>query len=333
MVTISVCMIVKNEEKVLKRCLDSLKGLYEELIIVDTGSEDATRSIALSYTDKVYDFKWINDFSAARNFAMSKATKDYVYTPDADEILDSENRERFKVLKENLIPSVEIVEMWYVNQLANGTVYNYDRELRPKLYKRLREFTFIEPVHEMVRLDPVVYESDIEIIHKPESLHASRDIKIFEGVIEREHALSPRLTKMYARELMISGTEEDLQKSKAFFEEIASNSEDEELLRLSYIVLAKTALETDDAVMLLKYALRDAVSKGSSEICTMLGEFYEGKGDLKEASVWYYNAAFETEAEVNLSYKNRLPLEGLSRIYRALGDFETAAAYEEKIKK
>ena len=57
-ITVSVCMIVKNEEKVLARCLDSLKGLYEELVIVDTGSTDSTKEIAAGYTDKIYDFTW-----------------------------------------------------------------------------------------------------------------------------------------------------------------------------------------------------------------------------------------------------------------------------------
>ena len=73
MATISVCMIVKNEEKVLARCLDSLAGLWEELIIVDTGSEDRTKEIAKKYTDKVFDFAWTGNFSDARNFSFSKA--------------------------------------------------------------------------------------------------------------------------------------------------------------------------------------------------------------------------------------------------------------------
>ncbi|MBR4278510.1 MAG: glycosyltransferase, partial [Lachnospiraceae bacterium] len=102
-------MIVKNEEKVLARCLDSLEGLYDELIIVDTGSSDSTKSIAAGYTDKIFDFEWINDFSAARNFAFSKATMEYIYSADADEVLDEENRLRFKILKENLLPEIEIV--------------------------------------------------------------------------------------------------------------------------------------------------------------------------------------------------------------------------------
>jgi Glycosyltransferases involved in cell wall biogenesis len=74
MVTISLCMIVKNEEAVLRRCLDSVKETVDEIIIVDTGSVDKTKEIAAEYTPKVYDFVWIDDFSAARNEAFSKAT-------------------------------------------------------------------------------------------------------------------------------------------------------------------------------------------------------------------------------------------------------------------
>ena len=100
MITISLCMIVKNEEKVLRRCLDSVADLVEELVIVDTGSTDATKQIAAGYANaKVYDFEWVDDFSAARNFAFSKATQEYIYSADADEVLDEENRERFRLLK------------------------------------------------------------------------------------------------------------------------------------------------------------------------------------------------------------------------------------------
>ena len=74
MVTISLCMIVKDEEEILARCLDCVADLMDEIIIVDTGSTDKTKEIARRYTDKIYDFKWENDFSAARNFAFSKAT-------------------------------------------------------------------------------------------------------------------------------------------------------------------------------------------------------------------------------------------------------------------
>ena len=69
---VSLCMIVKDESELLRACLESVKGLVDELIIVDTGSTDDTKKIALSYGANVYDFTWAYDFSSARNFAKSK---------------------------------------------------------------------------------------------------------------------------------------------------------------------------------------------------------------------------------------------------------------------
>ena len=117
MITISLCMIVKNEERILRRCLDSVADLVDEIVIVDTGSRDETKKIAAGYTEFVYDFEWVDDFSAARNFAFSKATQEYIYSADADEVLDEANRQRFRLLKETLLPEVEIVQMKYENQL------------------------------------------------------------------------------------------------------------------------------------------------------------------------------------------------------------------------
>lgn len=179
MITVSVCMIVKNEEAVLSRCLDSLKDLAEEIIIVDTGSVDQTKEIAKKYTDKIFDFIWIDDFSAARNFAFSKCTKEYIYSADADEVLDEKNRKRFLQLKQAMLPEIEIVQMYYVNCSGDfNTTGNFEKEYRPKLYKRLRTFVWEDPIHETVRLWPVVFDSEIEILHIPQSLHGMRDLKL-----------------------------------------------------------------------------------------------------------------------------------------------------------
>lgn len=73
---LSVCMIVKNEEDILTRCLNSIKELADEIIIVDTGSMDNTKEIAHQFTDKIYDFKWCDDFSIARNESLKYAEED-----------------------------------------------------------------------------------------------------------------------------------------------------------------------------------------------------------------------------------------------------------------
>lgn len=193
MTTFSLCMIVKNEEKVLARCLDSLADLMDEIIIVDTGSTDRTKEIASRYTDKIYDFTWIDDFSAARNFADSKAVMEYIYTADADELVDPDNHRKLQQLKEVLLPEVEIVQMYYCNDLGDyNTTGNFEKELRPKLYRRQREFTWIDPIHETLRLDPVVFDSEIEILHRPQSRHGSRDLAALQRLHGQGIVLSPK---------------------------------------------------------------------------------------------------------------------------------------------
>ena len=87
MATISLCMIVKNEEKVLARCLDSVKPAVDEIVILDTGSTDATKDVAARYTDRIYDFPWVDDFSAARNASFAKASMTFTMWLDADDVL------------------------------------------------------------------------------------------------------------------------------------------------------------------------------------------------------------------------------------------------------
>ena len=224
--TISVCMIVKNEEKNLAACLDCLKQIADEIVIVDTGSTDETKAIAFKYTDKVYDFEWIDDFAAARNFAFSKATQDYIYSADADERLDEENQKRFLLLKEALLPEIEIVQMYYCNQLENNTIYSFDKEYRPKLYNRVRQFMWQERIHEAVALEPVVFDSDIEIIHKPSAGHGSRDLKVFASMVKNGEPLSKRLREIYLKELYITGALEDFEAAEEFFVQLSEETED-----------------------------------------------------------------------------------------------------------
>lgn len=96
MQTISLCMITKNEEKFLEQCLNSVKDLVDEIIIVDSGSTDKTREIAAKFTNKIYDFKWCNDFSAARNESLKHATCDWILVLDADETIAKQDHSKIK---------------------------------------------------------------------------------------------------------------------------------------------------------------------------------------------------------------------------------------------
>lgn len=331
-VTISLCMIVKNEEAILARCLDSIADLMDEIIIVDTGSTDRTKEIAKKYTDKIFDFVWINDFSAARNFAFSKATMDYIYSADADEVLEGENRELFRILKENLLPEIDIVQMKYGNQLSFGTVYNFDEEYRPKLFKRLREFVWEAPIHEQVRLTPLVYDSDIVISHKPVSSHSGRDLATFRKAIAGGYVLPDRLLDMYARELYMNGTLEDYEGARDYFLSLLEEgSVNEEQMTKCCLILAVYAKMVKDIPLFFKYIMKIIAGFQCSEGCLELGNYYQEREDYQEALVWFYNAAYETEPILKLTAGNKEPLEHLIDCCQKLGLSEEAEEYKKRL--
>lgn len=331
MATISLCMIVKNESAVLRRCLDSLAGLMDELIIVDTGSEDDTKKTAAEYTDRIYDFKWTGSFADARNFSFSKAHMDYIYCADADEVIDEENRKKFLALKEKLLPEIEIVQMYYCNQLQYGTIYNFDKEYRPKLYKRVRTFRWEEAVHEAVALQPVVYDSDIEIMHLPQGEHAGRDLEAFERITASGERLSERLHTIYAKELFIAGRDENFARAVPFFERTMEREDSAPgMLEEAECVLVKAARLAGGGDALLKSALKNVAGEGCSEVCFELGQYFLDRDDAKEAAIWFYNAAYETKPVLNIHYGGDYPLQGLSECWRRLGSREQAEYYKKE---
>ena len=327
MITISLCMIVKNEEKMLARCLDSVANLMDEIIIVDTGSTDRTKEIAARYTDKIYDFEWCDDFSAARNFSFSKATMDYIYVPDADEYLDPVNRQQFAILKSVLTPDIEIVQMYYDTKQEFNTVQNSSHELRPKLFKRLREFTWVDPVHETVRLTPVVYDSDIRIQHLPQASHGKRDFSIFEKAFVRDGYLSERIITMYAKELLKCGDLNDLSNALPV---LAKEQDGEPILDTWEAILVYTryyriAGDKENFWKLIDELTPDMLS---SEICYEVGEMHFAKGSYEAAAKWYYDAVYTYAPVIDIESNGKKTLQALADCYNWLGDSELATKYQ-----
>lgn len=320
MITISLCMIVKNEEKNLERCLASYAPLMDEIIVVDTGSTDRTKEIAARFTDKIYDFEWINDFSAARNFAFAKAGCDYIFSADADEVLDEENREQFAILKQVLDEEIEIVQMYYGNQFQNGTIYNYDCELRPKLFKRCRTFTWIEPIHETVRTLPVVFDSDIVITHMPETSHTKRDLAAFERMVSKKMTVSSRLHNIYAKELFVSGDAIDFERAIPFFEQSISDNKrsvDEKLEAVCVLAKAYRLLKKD--AKFVKYALLSEIGL-CSELCYEIGQYFYENGEYADAMHWFTMALMHTRPILNIHYGEKYPNEGIENCKVKLGE-------------
>lgn len=137
---LSVAMIVKNEEVMLGKCLDSVQGA-DEIIIVDTGSVDKTLQVASNYTDKLFSFPWIDDFAKARNFALAQCTGDWVLSIDADEVLDNGG---IKALKELLTTRKDAIGI----EMKSGNNHYHV----PRLFRNKKGIQWQGRIHEIVNV-------------------------------------------------------------------------------------------------------------------------------------------------------------------------------------
>ena len=194
-------MIVKNEEDVIARCLDSVSRCVDEIIIADTGSSDRTKEICRDFTDKIFDFEWTDDFSAARNFSFSKATGDYLMWLDADDVVSSENIGLLKELKKTLAQkNPDVVMCRYVTSFdENGTpLFSFFRE---RLLKRTANFKWEGFIHECISPRGNIIYSDFTVHHKKERGAGDRNLRIFQKKISQGVKLDARNTFYYGREL------------------------------------------------------------------------------------------------------------------------------------
>ncbi len=201
MVSVSLCMIVKNEEDVLERCLESLAGAVDEIIIVDTGSVDHTREIAARFTDQIFDFPWQDDFSAARNESFSHASMDYCMWLDADDVLLEEDRNAFLVLKETLDPTVSVVMAPYHTGFdeSGQVTFSYYRE---RLIKNRAGMRWAGAVHEAVTPVGSIQYAEFAVTHqKTRPSDPDRNLRIYQAQLAAGTTLEPRQQFYYGREL------------------------------------------------------------------------------------------------------------------------------------
>ncbi len=146
---LSVCMIVKDEEDLLAKSLESVSDLADEIIVVDTGSTDNTVQIALQYGAKVYHHSWQGHFGKARNHAFTKATGEWIMILDADEFIPIEFKDRLKsLLIRGLVESIEGVIIQIKNYYGNSVNYNYIFDSACRIFRNRPTYLFTSPIHE-----------------------------------------------------------------------------------------------------------------------------------------------------------------------------------------
>ncbi|MGG1397250.1 glycosyltransferase family 2 protein [Bacillus salipaludis] len=290
MITISLCMIVKNEEEVLDQCLKSVSDLCDEIIIVDTGSMDKTKEIAKKYTDKIFNFKWGDDFSAARNFAFSLAKMDYLLWLDADDILLEEDQKKFKDLKMNLDSNVDAVSMKYIinfDEYGNPSFF-YRRH---RLVKRNNHFKWVGPVHEYLEVSGRIFSSDIAVVHRKGDKRATnhstgRNLTIYEKRIKNGEDFSPRDLFYYANELK---DHKQFKKAIIYYTEFLDTKKGwiEDNIRAclymaeSYAMLGEKDKEMESLLKTLAYDIP------RPESCCRIGDHFKLKKDFHTAIFWY----------------------------------------------
>jgi hypothetical protein len=194
-------MIVKNEEIHLKNCLESTAGLFDEIIIVDTGSSDKTKEIAAAFTDKIYDFEWIDDFGAARNFSYSKTSSDYIMWLDADDVIPESSHDGLLKLKSELTADTDVVRLPYHTGFSDGKpTFTFFRE---RIVKNCALAKWNGFIHEVITPFGNTISVDLPIEHRKQVFEPNsiRNLRIYERHIAAGEELSPRDMFYYAREL------------------------------------------------------------------------------------------------------------------------------------
>ncbi len=149
--TISLCMIVKNEESNIRKCLDSVLSIVDEIIVVDTGSTDNTLKICSEYAAHIYTCDWENDFSKVRNISINHATSNWILWMDADEILEVEPPEDFKKKLDETIDFYSIKLLHHMGH--SNTLAEFYQSYHPRLFHHTGRFKFVGSIHE--RLEPI----------------------------------------------------------------------------------------------------------------------------------------------------------------------------------
>jgi glycosyltransferase involved in cell wall biosynthesis len=146
--TLSLCMIVKDEEAMLGRCLEAVRGAVDEIIVVDTGSGDRTVQIAESFGARVLHHAWDGDFAAARNASFEAATGDWVMYLDADEVLVADDVQRLRALTgRTWREAFYLVETNHTGDLEDGTAITHDAL---RVFRNRPEYRFEGRIHEQI---------------------------------------------------------------------------------------------------------------------------------------------------------------------------------------
>lgn len=329
---LSLCMIVKDEEEVLGRCLESVKEFIDEIIIIDTGSKDATKEIAKKFGAKIYDFEWCDDFGKARNYAFSKATTNYIMWLDADDYITEENKNKIIELKKNMSEDVDAISMNYsLSRDESGKTTCSLR--RNRIVRREKGFQWIGRIHEYLEVGGNIRHEEIEVHHDKHKIYTNRNLSIFRDMQQKQEVFSPRDQYYFANELFYNALyEEAIIQYTDFLESGKGWIEDRKTAVAHLIQCYNLTNQPDKKIGIILESFK--WGKPRADICCRLAEHFMEKEIYMDAIFWYKVAliCLQDKGNMGFDYKDYytwIPAIQLCVCYSRLGDYYTAYYYNE----
>ena len=340
MTPISICVIMKNEEKHMDNFLSAIQkhmGNYPyEIVLVDTGSTDQTIEIAMKYTDNIFHFTWVNDFSAARNFSISCAKNDWILVLDCDEYINECNPEAFDWMKKKYPNSIGLITLY--NRYELNGFNSFYTELMNRFFNR-KYFHYEETIHE--QLNPIHKNMAFDRV----DISLSIDHYGYSGTPEELAAKAERNNELLFKELDEKPNDpyvyfqlgqsynmlHDDEKACYYYGKGLDYATD---TRLAYVQMMVTGygyalihLERYDEALLLEN-LYDDFCHSADYVC-MLGIIYMRTGKLIKAMQEFLKATTLEDAHVK-GVNSFIPTYNMGCINQVLGHIDTAVTLYRK---
>lgn len=332
---LSVCIIAKNEEKHIGECLKRLSAYGFEIVLTDTGSTDRTLAIAEKYTDRIYHFDWCDDFSAARNFCMQKASYDWILSLDCDEYIERLDLSTLRRCMEEY-PN-RAGRILIRSRFLRGGQISYEQTRVSRLADR-RQFHFTGAVHEQLdRRDgkiKSVYDAPVTILHvgydeaeADMQEKSRRNIALLEAQLDREGP-DPYLYFQLGQSYRRLG---DAEKAFQSFDAGLSMEVDP---GLDYV---KTMVESYGYTLLDLKRNREAlglaelydVFAARADFVFLMGLIYMNNGLLDEAVAEFKKSVTKEEFSVD-GVNSYMAYYNIGVIYECTGHTEKARTYYKK---
>jgi len=333
---ISVCIIAKNEEKYIEGCLQHLKPFGFEIIVADTGSTDRTKEIAEKYADKVVDFEWIDDFSAARNFCAQHTTNNWILALDCDEYIDTFDYKTVRMLTQKLPRCVGRFPLKNLVIGANGE-QRYTVDTVTRFYNKKR-FFWVNPIHEqLVRIDDPenlefpCFDMPVEVVHHGYNITGEemvekqlRNLRMLGKQLEKDPHDSYTWFQIGQSQFVLMNYD----KAAAAYEMSLSLNPDLDRFFVEYLIvsLSKSYLNLDRAQDAVNLLLKYANDFKTARYVFALAGAYQENNQMLQALMQYIKATTMKDKD-QLGDSLFICYNNIICIYREMGQEDMANMY------